>query len=389
MDKVKSIGFLRIWHLFYFHLIVFVLNTFNISVYLAQVNRLIITGVYGLVCVWILFIKAKKIDLQNFSILLSLLIIQLLQLFFIHKIPHFNIYFILIYFLFYSFYIPFSTFLKWINFSFLLYAILSIIFFMFPQLPFVNYAYVSYPNRFLPFMDRLYGIEGSPAAIDTFSMVVFLFNLMERRTEKKIGNLIIMILSVLIFLWTGSYTPIAAIFLAYIFAYPLYNYKRSILLVVIFLPLFILIVYLNTNFNVRFLLDILTSKRTIIWNLMIEEFRGQSFIKMLLGMGLQPEIEFGEKVTNNPHNFIINLLILNGYLFIVWIYFFVLNNIKKKRDKYELFLIYYIIISSQTNYYTISIYNPVIIFSLFYVLTNSKIVNSDAKRLSICNHPDL
>ncbi|KPK82858.1 MAG: hypothetical protein AMS27_13835, partial [Bacteroides sp. SM23_62_1] len=350
---------------------IYLFNNLNIPVNIQQAARIFMTSVYLIVLLGLFFYFRKKVSAKFLIIIGSILCLLIIQLIVKHKLPHFSVYFLVIFLIFYYFYLSEREIIHFLNITFLVYFIFSFILFLFPTLPFINYEYHSYPNRFIPWVTRFLGIEGSPAAIDAYAFLLLIVNVRYLKKNPDPVLLLTTLISIITILWTSSLSPLFAITLAFIFSYFLYRYSIISISLVSFLPVISIYLYRMMGMDMKWFWVEFTQRRIQIWDAMFTEFQNKSILEKLFGVIDPIQVESYAGITNNPHNFALFTLFIAGIIFSILVFVVLVISVRKIINKPDLLIIYFILFSSYTNRYIISLYNPVFIIALLYYI-NSK-----------------
>ena len=369
MIPIFSKGKLKLIHIFYLHFFIYLFNFLDIPVYIQQAARLIMTSLYLVILLGLFFYSRKKVSIKFLITIFTILCLLLLQFIVKLKVPHFSVYFIVIFLIFYYFYLSEKEVVHFLNITFLIYFILSFILFLFPTLPFIDYEYHSYPNRFIPWSNRFLGLEGSPAAIDAYAVLVLIVNYYYLKKKFNAIILVSTFLSIITFFWTSSLSPLFAFALALVFSRLFYKYKIVSISLISFLPIISIYVYRLMDINTAWFWVKFTQRRIQIWDTMYAEFEKKSILEKLFGTIDPIQVESYIGLTNNPHNFALFTLFISGIIFSILVYIVLVKRIYNINDKKHLFIIFFILFSSYTNRYIISLYNPVLIIILLYYIT--------------------
>ena len=160
-----------------------------------------------------------------------------------------------------------------INFTYLLYLFLSIMSYSGLLFQKTNYVLNSFVKDYgVISFETLYGLEGSTAAIDSYSAIVVLLNIF---LNKKFSRYFFIFIAVFALLWTTRFTPIVSFILSvFSFAIVRNRFAAVALISAIFIGFFsfsfIEIYYPNESFFVpgvtnKTLLQLATHGRTFIW----------------------------------------------------------------------------------------------------------------------------
>lgn len=237
-------------------------------------------------------------------------------------------------------------------------------------------------GRFLFNIETLYGLEGTVAAIDSYSGFIVILNLMFRSKWRK-SIIVIALFSLLL---TTRLTPIVAGIgsLIYYYFIPIgLNY----MVILIILTLFSLTIWLKEQPDpIKFFFAAISTNRTLIWTDQIQIFLEQlnPFSSIFSEFEGKYEIKvYGyEKITDNPHNSYLYIMFnsLAGFIFIILAFIKGVGEVKDKRFKT---VIFFILIASLTNVHIIGLVNPSYIIFIIYsiVYFNQKRTNTPFLRI--------
>lgn len=232
-------------------------------------------------------------------------------------------------------------------------------------------------GRFLFNIETLYGLEGTVAAIDSYSGFIVILNLMFRSKWRK-SIIVIALFSLLL---TTRLTPIVAGIgsLIYYYFIPIgLNY----MVILIILTLFSLTIWLKDQpDSIKFFFAAISTNRTLIWTDQIQIFLEQlnPFSSIFSEFEGKYEIKVYsyEKITDNPHNSYLYIMFnsLAGFIFIILAFIKGVGEVKDKRFKT---VIFFILIASLTNVHIIGLVNPSYIIFIIYsiVYFNQKRTNT-------------
>ncbi len=344
----------------YFHFAIFLFNSFDVPLFAQQASRFVVTMIYAGLVIYIFLIYKIHFSVNLFLASFILLFLIILASCYSSDFSHELIFFVILFLFFITYKIDQDRFIWFINVTYIFYVIIS--FFLFyisgnvidPELKQMS-------NRFIPGFNRLLGVEGSPAGIDVFSLLVVSLNII---IKKRINAFVIT--GVIVYILTSSYTPLLALILSLLFTCFFFKFKTIIFIIIVLFPFIAKGVY--NSFNLDAFLIKMTSERIIIWNDMINQYFLSTLPDTLLKLKNIPEIMYSGSITNNPHNITLYLMFVSGLiifsLFLIVTSFFVSTIDSKK----HLFIILYLILSAQMNRYVLSFYNPVFIYTFFYFL---------------------
>ena len=268
--------------------------------------------------------------------------------------------------------------LRVVNITYLIYLLLSIISYsglILAQEPETLNSFVK-DFGFISF-ETLYGLEGSTAAIDSYSALIILLNLF---LNKRLTKYLIITIALFALVWTTRFTPIIMFFFSVISYIVVRNRFAAVFaLISLFLAFFsfsfLEMFYPNESFFIkdipnRVILSIATHGRTFIWSEQLESiannFNGLDF---LIGNYKYAEvlIPWGEGSTSNSHNSFFSLFFRIGIAAIVMIIFFI-RKIFYNFDRRTFPIIFGIFLSATTNGTIFYVGNPVFLLTLIYLI---------------------
>ena len=268
-------------------------------------------------------------------------------------------------------------FLKVVNITYLIYLLLSIISYsglILAQEPgdlnsfFKDYGFISF--------ETLYGLEGSTAAIDSYSGLIILINLFLniRRTKYLIITIALFAL-----LWTTRFTPIIMFFFSIISYAVVRNrfvavFALSSIFIAFFSFSFLEIFYPNETFFIKdipnsIILHIATHGRTFIWSEQLQSIVNNfNWLDFLIGNYKYAEvlIPWGEGATSNSHNSFFSLFFRIGVAAIFMIIFFI-RKVFYNFDRRTFPIIFGIFLSATTNGTVFYVGNPIFLLVLIYL----------------------
>ena len=268
-------------------------------------------------------------------------------------------------------------FLKVVNITYLIYLLLSIISYsglILAQEPdtlnsfVIDYGFISF--------ETLYGLEGSTAAIDSYSGLIILLNLFLniRRTKYLIITIALFAL-----LWTTRFTPIIMFFFSIISYAVVRNrfvavFALSSIFIAFFSFSFLEIFYPNDTFFIKdipnsIILHIATHGRTFIWSEQLQSIANNfSGLDFLIGNYKHADvlIPWGEGSTGNSHNSFFHLFFRIGIAAIFMIIFFI-SKVFYNFDRRTFPIIFGIFLSATTNGTIFYVGNPVFLLVLIYL----------------------
>lgn len=293
-------------------------------------------------------------------LLLLIIFIILKQLIIEKRVYIFPIYNFLILLYFYKKKIQEKNFINLINISLILYLIATIISkYVFP----INFRILE--NRFELFNYRFIGLEGSPAGPDIFFLNIVLINFFRK------GNKLFGVLGFILYVATGSLSPVVAFILA-LFFLPL---KR--LAIISIISLTPLLTFLYVNFiEIREILNKLTTYRIEIWGKFLSEFLKNNIFILLFGEKNKIEILISNgKSYTNPHSFYINLFLESGIIGLILLFYIINKFYQNKKENSEKIIILTQFLYCLTNYYPLSqTGNPITIYILYFYLLNENTI---------------
>ena len=268
-------------------------------------------------------------------------------------------------------------FLRVINVTYLIYLLLYIISYsgiVFAQDPdtlnsFVNdYGFISF--------ETLYGLEGSTAAIDSYSALIILLNIF---LNKNIFKYLMIIVSLFALLWTTRFTPVVMLILAAA-SYVLVRNKflavaaLSSIFLGFFLFTFLEMFYSNDTFFIKnvpnsTILQIATHGRTFIWSEQLKSIADNfSGLDFLIGNYKYAEvfIPWGKGVTSNSHNSFLYLFFRIGFPAVVMIIFLV-KKVFYNFDRRTFPIIFGVFLSATTNGAVFYVGNPIFFLVVIYL----------------------
>ena len=268
--------------------------------------------------------------------------------------------------------------LRVINITYLLYLILSIIsysgIFLSQEGSLINSFFIDY--GFISF-ETLYGLEGSTASIDSYSMLVLLLNIFLNRGLMKY---LIILITLIVVLWTARLTPIVMFFFSIGSYFVIRNrFIATFILTSIFIAFFtftfIELYFPYDDFFVKnvpnsILLHITTHGRTFIW---AEQFKSISdnfhVIDYLIGNYKYAEVSIpwgADGPYSNSHNSFFHLFFRTGVTAIIMVLFFI-KKVFYNFDRRTFPVIFGIFLSATTNGTIFYVGNPVFLLILIYL----------------------
>jgi len=273
-----------------------------------------------------------------------------------------------------------DEFLNIINIVFLFYLFISILaYFNFIPYPRTTTAEIIGFKESILGIKGLIGYTGSTAHIDSFSVLIACVNFIFFKNKK---NLIVIVISILTALSTGSMTAIVLIpitILSYLFV-------RKPILAGIILTLYTIIYLLilfalssNTHFYVLgqdlyTIMNAATHGRSVIWERMwvkmIHEYEWYDYIFGINNFKgiMQVPIWWSTGWTSNPHNSLLNIFFRFPLFFVLGYTYFIF--LVLKNFNYKLFTVVLVILmASLSNVEIFGLQNPIYFIILIYTLT--------------------
>lgn len=267
--------------------------------------------------------------------------------------------------------------LKVVNITYLIYLLLSIISYsglILAQEPSTLNSFVK-DFGFISF-ETLYGLEGSTAAIDSYSALIILLNLF---FNKRMAKYLIIVIALFALLWTTRFTPIVMFFFSVISYIVVRNRFAAVFaLISIFIGFFIFsyleMFYPNADFLLKgipnsILLKMATHGRTFIWSEQLKSIIDNfGFFDYLFGnySYAMIEIPWSDGFTDNSHNSFFSLFFRIGIATIFMIIFFI-RKVFYNFDRRTFPIIFGIFLSATTNGTIFYVGNPVFLLILIYL----------------------
>jgi hypothetical protein len=267
--------------------------------------------------------------------------------------------------------------LKVVNITYLIYLSLSIISYsglILAQEPdslnsFVkDYGFISF--------ETLYGLEGSTAAIDSYSALIILLNLF---LNKRLTKYLIITIALLALVWTTRFTPIVMLTLS-ASSYVLVRNKflavvaLSSIFLGFFLFTFLEMFYPNESFFIEnvpnsIILQIATHGRTFIWSEQLHNIANSfNVLDFLIGNYNYAEvfIPWGKGTTSNSHNSFLYLFFRVG-ISAVFMIIFLMKKVFCNFDRRTFPIIFGVFLSATTNGAVFYVGNPVFFLVVIYL----------------------
>lgn len=268
--------------------------------------------------------------------------------------------------------------LRVLNITYLAYLILSIISYSGIVLPqegrilnsfFVDYGFISF--------ETLYGLEGSTAAIDSYSTLILLLNIFFNRGFVKY---LMIVITLIVILWTARLTPVVMFILSIGSYFVVRNKFIAIFLltsifIAFFTFTFIELYYPNKEFFVKdipntLLLHIATHGRTFIW---AEQFKSISAnfnaVDYLIGNYKHAAVSIpwgADGLYSNSHNSFFHLFFRIGVAAIFMVIFFI-RKVFYNFDRRTFPIIFGIFLSATTNGVVFYVGNPTFLLMIIYL----------------------
>jgi hypothetical protein len=231
-----------------------------------------------------------------------------------------------------------------------------------------DYGFISF--------ETLYGLEGSTAAIDSYSALIILLNLF---LNKRLSKYLIISIALFVLLWTTRFTPIVMLLFS-VASYVIIRNRITAVLAIssVFLAFFsfsfLEMFYPNETFFIKdisnsIILHIATHGRTFIWSEQLQSIANNfSGLDFLIGNYKHAEvlIPWGEGATSNSHNSFFHLFFRIGVAAIFMIIFFI-RKVFYNFDRRTFPIIFGIFLSATTNGTIFYVGNPIFLIILIYL----------------------
>jgi hypothetical protein len=231
-----------------------------------------------------------------------------------------------------------------------------------------NYGFISF--------ETLYGLEGSTAAIDSYSALIILLNIF---LNKRLTKYLIITIALFALVWTTRFTPIVMFFFSLIsYALVRNRFTAVFALISIFIGFFIFsyleMFFPNDDFLLKgipnsILLKMATHGRTFIWSEQLKSISDNfSLIDYLIGnySYANVQIPWSGGSTANSHNSFFHLFFRIGIAAIFMILFFI-RKVFYNFDRRTFPIIFVIFLSATTNGTIFYVGNPVFLLILIYL----------------------
>lgn len=295
--------------------------------------------------------------------------------------------FILLYSLFSQFRISSNQFIGFINKTYIIYVIISAIFFY--LIPNVLYQIIYHPQFYADYYFIKFPIfrgmqGGTPASIDSYSAIIFIINLFNKKNNPLRRR--ILALSIICILLSLRMTPLVALSLS-LLAYPIIR-KPLMSVMVLFLGFLLFLVFVVMLFNSPTLFGIdfyqfaylATHARSMVWvqqiTVLLENY---SFIDYLFGNFSSEKFSVPafqitgyekDQLIDNPHNNYLLLFYQMPVPFIL-VYLGFLTKLGSNFNRKWFPAIMLLSIAGFTNSTIISLHNPIYIMIICFYLTNN------------------
>lgn len=292
-------------------------------------------------------------------------------------------------------------FISFVNKTYLFYLVASILVWI-GAIPNVFYEDVKLPDYFADYgivsFYILRGIEGSPAAIDTYSAFVLLINLFLNPNKDRRVYLAAAVVGLVA---SFRMTPFVSLFLVFLL-YPWYSKSRKLATAIliasaIFFLAILTALYVNESitlggveFNLRAMAYNATHARSMIWVQQLDVMSNRySFMDYIFGRFSPSEFSVPTYQSEgsetgleslNPHNNYLLLWFRSPLMFVVFLAAFLIAQYKSySKETYPLLLL--VFLAAFTNSTLIGLGNPVYLFTIIYFLYENKRLPEMAKRV--------
>ena len=295
--------------------------------------------------------------------------------------------FILLYSLFSHFRISAKEFIGFINKTYIVYVVISAIFFyLIPNTLYqISYHPQFYADYFFIKFPIFRGLQGgTPASIDSYSAIVFVINLFNKKNNPLRKR--ILILSIVCILLSLRMTPLVALSLS-LLTYPIITRPlRSVMILfsgtLLFLVFVLMLFYKPSLFGMDFyeLAYLATHARSMVWvqqiTIILENY---SFVDYLFGSFSSEKFSVTafqitgyekDQLIDNPHNNYLLLFYQMPIPFLL-VYFGFLNKLRTNFNRNWFPAIMLLSIAGFTNSTIISLHNPIYIMIICFYLTNN------------------
>ena len=386
--KVKPIEVLYAVYLAFFFSIFFRSNESATSEY--------VSTLFGLMCIFLLIMQKGVKALQaEWQYRLFIFFAVIFCIFFLMQVYGNNSYTVALYlkvrlfiWFFSTFEVDRQDFILFINRTYLLYLVAATLLWS-GLVPNTLYEYVDTEEFRVNFgflqYGILYGLEGSPATIDSYSSLVLLINLFMYRGSDRKFYLAASLFGVLA---SFRLTPLVAVF-AVFSLYPLYKSRRylsSLILVSISILFVAILVAVEVSGNMsmfggdidlRMLAYTLTHARSMIWEQQLEHVvQNFTWIDYIFGHfsvaefsvpTLQLDGTDAGGFESNPHNNYLLLFYRSPLLFFVFYFIFIICQ-HRNFSKENFSILFFIFLAGFMNSSLISLGNPIFLMVIAYIL---------------------
>ena len=275
-----------------------------------------------------------------------------------------------------------DRFLKFVNLTYVLFVFLSYLVYFHiilpgfrPTLEGVNQFNETFSGIHVK---TLIGFSGSTADIDSYSMLVFLLNLLFLRERKY--SFLIMALALANTLWTLRLTPLVMLLSAVLFVVlPTRQNKAKLiaLLTILFLVPFAPEILRALDYRNYYAFFIMTHGRYGIWEQYGDMVSRLDLAHILLGMRdtVLPDIRvFGSTIwQNNPHSSYLRIFLSSGLLVYLFFYGVMYGRMKNITDKKTLIIAISILVAALSNVNVFFNSNPIFLFTFLYFTSSVSI----------------
>lgn len=357
-------------------------------------NYAVTIVICGILLSYLIFVKRiNKMKLQPAVLVFLILVIILLSFPIIYThdlyIRLFVVKLILLIFYFKTSDITINNFTKIINFTYLVYLFFSILAWI-KVLPGLDYTTInSFMVNFGPIsIETLYGVSGSTADIDSYSAIIFLWNLLIYRGKYR-G--LLMLVSLISFLLTLRGTPLVSLS-ASIIVYMLVRNRSAAFFSLFIIALGLIgtifienyypdeqVFFLSEEKDWSALFWDITHARSALWinqiDLYLNNFSWHHYIygpdlKEMTAYFTRPDgLELEENY--NPHNSYLITLYRSTVFFVVLYTAFIYYSIQIFHRK-TFPIIYFISLAALTNSSIFGLENPIYILMILFIFINRK-----------------
>jgi len=269
---------------------------------------------------------------------------------------------------------------KFLNITYLIYSILSLFVYLHVFLPALRFdIYNQFDIYVRGYSFKTYvGFDGSTSSIDSYSMLIFVINLLLNKNNKS--KYLFMAIALSQSLLTFRMTPIVSILIsAPILVFPLKLRKIYTSLCIIFAFISFLIPYqFRNNIDITYSFISYTHYRNITWNNFIEYFRSIDLLNILLGTRTEMEpvyTSWAGKWINHPHSTYLRMLLYYGVInYIIFFIWFFINNLKITNKRFQFVFISTVIfgVTNLNIFYSRTCVYYIILLYLFSIKNNNK-----------------